>query len=256
MLYLTCVLIFIAGVMAHGGIVSYNIDGKEYIGNPYHLGEMIGNGNPYSPLINTPDITIPSIQRPYYWYPIEDYTSPNMTCNYNGISNAPSFHAPVPAGGTVHAFWKSEGHPNSTFPYYMDWRHAHGPILAYLARCPSDSCANFEAKGNVWFKIAQVGLEPTATNMQAGDSWTQTYLNGWRDREEGWRVQIPKGLKNGAYLIRHEILMLAGNPAQSYPNCAQIMVTDGGDKQPKGEELVAFPGEYKVTGKSRTMVWK
>jgi hypothetical protein len=46
-----------------------------------------------------PDLTSPSIQRPYYWYPIEDPLSTNMSCNYNGISNAPDLHASVAAGG-------------------------------------------------------------------------------------------------------------------------------------------------------------
>ena len=170
-----------------------------------------------------------------------------MTCNYNGISNAPDFHASVPAGGEITASWSSpEG---GIFPYYgLSWRHSQGPLLAYLARCPGDSCANYDPKGAIWFKIAQEGLNPDATNMVRGDSWRQAYLNGWRTGEVGWTVKLPKGLKKGAYLIRHEIIMLAGNPAQFYPNCAQLMVTGDGNQLPKDEELVAFPGAYKSTG--------
>lgn len=116
---------------------------------------MIGNSDPGNPNILLPDITVPSIQRPYYWYPILDPLSSNMTCNYPGISNAPAFHAPVPAGGTVHASWYSTGVPSAIFPYYFDWRHGMGPLIAYLARCPGDSCANFNPEGAIWFKIAQ-----------------------------------------------------------------------------------------------------
>jgi cellulase len=205
---------------------------------------MISNGDPSNPNYTLPDLTAPSIQRPYYWYPIEDPLSSNMSCNYNGISNAPSFHAPVPAGGDVSAFWSSSG-GNSTFPFVWSWRHSDGPFFAYLARCPDDSCANFNPDGGdaVWFKIAQIGLSPGATNMQDSTAWLQSGIN-----DGGWTVQIPPTLKSGAYLIRHEILMLAAEPAQFYPNCAQIMVTGGGDDEPEAGELVAFPGAYEATG--------
>jgi hypothetical protein len=121
----------------------------------------------------------------------------------------------------------------------------NGPLFTYLARCPGDSCANFDPTGKaIWFKIAQIGLAPGATNMQEDGMWLQ-----WNVANAGWAVQIPEGLKGGAYLIRHEILMLAGNPAQFYPNCAQIMVEGNGEKEPGSEELVAFPGAYKASGK-------
>jgi cellulase len=192
------------------------------------------------------DLTTPSIQRPYYWYPIEDPLSSNMSCNYNGISNAPDFHANIPAGGNITAVYATVD--TSIFPYQLSWRHSHGPMLVYLARCPGDSCANFDPTGAIWFKISQTGLTPDATDMTVGEAWYQAYLNGWGTHQGGWTVQIPEGLKKGAYLIRHEIIMLAANPAQFYPNCAQIMVTGDGEKQPKSEELVPFPGAYKSSG--------
>lgn len=205
---------------------------------------MISNGDTNSPSYNLPDLAAPSIQRPYYWYPIEDPLSTNVSCNYNDISNAPSFHAPVSAGGNVTAYWASSG-SDPVFPYYWTWRHMNGPLFTYLARCPGDSCANFDPTGKaIWFKIAQIGLAPGATNMQEDGMWLQ-----WNVANAGWAVQIPEGLKGGAYLIRHEILMLAGNPAQFYPNCAQIMVEGNGEKEPGSEELVAFPGAYKASGK-------
>ena len=126
-------------------------------------------------------------------------------------------------------------------------------MLAYLARCPGDSCANWDGKGAVWFKIAQVGLVPEAVDMCKGWSWVQADMdNPYNGRPDGWEVQIPRNLKKGAYLIRHEIIMLAANPAQFYPNCAQLMVSGDGDRLPKEEELVSFPGAYKSTGTSLT----
>lgn len=62
-------------------------------------------------------------------------------------------------------------------------------------------------------------------------------------------VKIPKGLKPGNYLIRHEIIMIELFPPQHYPECAQLTVSGGGDKLPGDEYLVAFPGAYSYDGK-------
>jgi cellulase len=225
--------------------------------NPYHLAGMVTNGGGTNdPAF--PDLTTPSIQRPYYFYPILDVTSSNMTCNYPGFSNAPDFHAAVPAGGNITAHWTSP--PGGIFPYTgLAWIHQHGPLLAYLARCPGDSCANYNPEGAIWFKIAEAGLRPGQTEMTENDSWEQGHINGWAGHDdedgvhiegylEGWTITLPKGLKKGAYLIRHEIIMTACNPAQFYPNCAQIMVTGEGERLPREEELVAFPGAYNADG--------
>jgi cellulase len=129
-------------------------------------------------------------------------------------------------------------------------------MLVYLARCPGDTCANFDPTGtNVWFKISQTGLTPSAKDMTESEAWYQAYVNGWGVHEGGWTIQLPSGLKKGAYLIRHEIIMLAANPAQFYPNCAQIRVTGEGEKEPKSEDLVAFPGAYKTSGEFSKRGW-
>ncbi|EHL01835.1 putative Cellulose-growth-specific protein [Glarea lozoyensis 74030] len=252
---ITSVLAFAGSALAHGGILSYTIDGKDYISNPYHLSDMTTNGAGDADI---PDLTTPSIQRPYYWYPVEDVESSNMTCNYNAISNAPDFHATVPAGGNITAHWTSpEG---GIFPYVgLSWRHSHGPMLAYLARCPGDSCANYKPEGAIWFKIAEAGMRPGEKDMTLNSAWWQSEINGYAGYDgegyhypaypEGWSFNLPKRLKKGAYLIRHEIIMTAANPAQFYPNCAQLMVTGEGDKLPAAEVLVAFPGAYKASGK-------
>jgi len=89
--------------------------------------------------------------------------------------------------------------------------------MAYMARCPGDSCAGFDGSGAVWFKVAQYGLEPSAENL--GGPWYQWDMIGYLGKP-GFVVTIPKNLKAGAYLIRHEVLMLACNPAQFYPECS------------------------------------
>jgi hypothetical protein len=58
---------------------------------------------------------------------------------------------------------------------------------------------------------------------------------------------IPSCLKNGYYLVRHEIIALHSAwqypGAQFYPGCHQLEVSGGGSTVPSS--LVAFPGAYK-----------
>jgi len=41
--------------------------------------------------------------------------------------------------------------------------------------------------------------------------------------------------------------MIQADPAQSYPECAQLEVLGDGDAFPDEEDLVAFPGAYNST---------
>lgn len=122
-----------------------------------------------------------------------------------------------------------------------------------MARCPGSSCEGFTGLGAVWFKIAQFGLEPSAPNLEG--PWHQWAMIGNVDNNPssspGFAVTIPKHLKEGAYLIRHEVIMLASGKelgAQFYPECAQLMVQGEGEEEPGSEDLVAFPGAYKASG--------
>lgn len=58
---------------------------------------------------------------------------------------------------------------------------------------------------------------------------------------------IPKCLKPGYYLVRHEIIALHSAysypGAQVYPGCHQLKVTGSGATVPSS--LVSFPGAYK-----------
>jgi len=61
---------------------------------------------------------------------------------------------------------------------------------------------------------------------------------------------IPSCLKEGFYLVRHEIIALHAAwiypGAQFYPGCHQLNVTAGGSTVPSAN-LVSFPGAYKPT---------
>ncbi|KAF4635571.1 hypothetical protein G7Y89_g2522 [Cudoniella acicularis] len=78
----------------------------------------------------------------------------------------------------------------------------------------------------------------------------------------GWPVTIPKNLKAGKYLIRHEVIAIRAGTDSSYdfskkgfvdfyPSCAQIEVTGAGKAVLAKKDLVSFPGAHKWEGKSK-----
>ncbi|TVY82170.1 Cellulose-growth-specific protein [Lachnellula suecica] len=235
---------------AHGGIYTYNIGDKVYQGNPWHTFDY-GDGNTTG---IPPDV--PSIQRRWYFWPVYDILGANITCNWDGASTSQALHAPIAAGTNITAHYDVRQF-NLTSVGQTAWSHAAGPLLAYMARCPGESCEGFDGSGAVWFKIAQYGLQPSATTLEG--PWWQWDLIGDPGYNsfpsyDGFSVTIPESLKAGSYLIRHEVIMLASGPqsgspgtAQFYPECAQLNVTGGGDNFPSDEYLVSFPGAYKPT---------
>ncbi len=71
-----------------------------------------------------------------------------------------------------------------------------------------------------------------------GTSWGTAKL--YKDLQ--WTSTIPASLPAGNYLIRHELLALhQANTPQFYPECAQIVVTGGGNKSPTGSYLTPIP---------------
>lgn len=132
------------------------------------------------------------------------------------------------------------------------WVHATGPLLAYMAAC-NGPCDQFEPEGKVWFKIYETGLINGGGFDKWGNRVDLASSLGWDQFEfgkTGWSLTIPKNLKPGNYLIRHEIIMIEIMPPQFYPECAQLTVTGDGDKLPGEEYLVSFPGGYSMDGKS------
>ena len=97
----------------------------------------------------------------------------------------------------------------------------------------------------VWFKIKQDG------RYTYGPEWLQ---NEWATSpliptpNAGVNYTIPKCLKPGYWLVRHEIIALhsAYNypGAQFYPGCHQLNVSGNGTVVPS-EGLASFPGAYK-----------
>jgi cellulase len=129
------------------------------------------------------------------------------------------------------------------------WHHGDGPLLSYLAACPGSSCSGWEPSGAVWFKIDQKGLRPDAPDLR-GPWWQSWLIAQGNPPNPGYSATIPKNLRPGNYLLRTEVIMMAGQPAQIYPECAQLTVTGEGTAFPSEEYLVSFPGAYAATGRS------
>jgi cellulase len=121
-------------------------------------------------------------------------------------------------------------------------------MLVNMARCPGDSCADFDGKGTVWFKIAQYGLAPDTMNLRG--PWQQaTMLTG--ENATGWPVTIPSDLKAGSYMIQHEVINLQSSKdhwLQFYIECAQLKVGAPGEEFPGSEYMATFPGAYNLSG--------
>ncbi|KAL7269416.1 hypothetical protein RUND412_007923 [Rhizina undulata] len=111
--------------------------------------------------------------------------------------------------------------------------------MTYMARCPS-GCAKFKGdSGSVWFKINQMGYDPSQSPLWGSDMLASLGAS--------WTVTIPASLADGEYLLRHEILALhvAENlmEAQFFPSCTQITLTGGGSASPSGwlyRELISL----------------
>ncbi|KAF2249777.1 lytic polysaccharide monooxygenase [Trematosphaeria pertusa] len=198
--------------LAHGGIWNYSIAGNWQPGFfPYYPAE--GQS---------------SIQRHWIDFsPIKDVTSFALVCNSPG--SIAEKYASIPAGGEVKA-------------YYPGWPHDIGPIVVWMAYCGSEptSCDSFNGTGKYWFKIQEVGLQSgTIRNGQ----WA---LKDLLASNYTWTTTIPETLRQGAYLMRHEIIALhVPFEPEFYPECAHLWVTGGGSEKPSEEYLASIPGVWR-----------
>jgi hypothetical protein len=130
-----------------------------------------------------------------------------------------------------------------------------GPLLAYMAECSSGDCSTEDATKLKWFKVAQDGLKPGFNNTD-NLGWHQYLLANPETYNIGWTHSIPKNLRPGKYLMRHEMIWLpptSGNTMvyQFYPYCSQYELGGSGTSFPTEEYLVKFPGAYNETSGKR-----
>ncbi|KAI0403777.1 glycoside hydrolase family 61 protein [Xylaria palmicola] len=210
-------------VAAHGYVDTASIGGQEY---KFY--------QPYTDPYTSP--TPQRISRPIQGNgPVTDVTYEDLQCGGytdGGIvgSSPAALHAPAAAGSTVTLRWTL-------------WPDSHvGPVITYMAKCPSTGCNNYmPGKNAVWFKIAETGRSGTS------NTWGATPL--MTSGNAGAQYTIPACLAPGYYLVRHELVALhdawAYPGAQFYPGCHQLQVTGSGTTSPPASGLVAFPGAYK-----------
>jgi len=153
--------------------------------------------------------------------PVENVQSSAMTCYELQPGTPAPDTLPVSAGGTL----TFQINPNIYHP---------GPVNVYMAKAPG-SAADFDGKGNVWFKI--YSDKPTITSQSI------TFPS---DGVGSVNVPIPSCIEDGEYLVRFEHIGLHSasgtNGAQLYISCAQVKVSGGsGSYSPN---LLSFPGAY------------
>jgi hypothetical protein len=203
------------------------------------------------------------MQRSWYYDPTYDPMSPNITCGYTGQPVSGSFHLPVKAGDVITGFYTNDydwsldnGSPYSCYETtpksqctLNQWQHCVGPLSAWLADCGGD-CNKVEPSTLKWFKFAEAG-HIDGISINSCDGWQQ---RNWFDPgkdfmgKDGWPVTIPKTLKPGNYMLRHEVMMIELMPVQIYTQCAHLTISGEGTSFPTEEYLVRFPGAYKITG--------
>jgi hypothetical protein len=132
--------------------------------------------------------------------------------------------------------------------YLNGFIHQVGPQFAYLADCGDKNCADVDASSLSWFKIAQA-THKTGMSINDPKAWNMRDTIAGTQSPPGWNVTIPKSLKPGNYIIRHEAIFLRPRGAQFFPNCAHLTITGEGTQSPSADYLVKFPGAYKKSGK-------
>jgi len=218
---LSSALILLPRVIGHGYVQDVVIDSTHYTGylpytDPY-----------YSP---PPQRLIRSIPGNG---PVQDVTLIDLQCNGDSVDGivgskpAPLF-ATVAAGDQMHLNWTT-------------WPDSHvGPMITYMARAPSDITKWSPGTSAVWFKVAQAGKNSDGT-------WAS--VQGLTATNSIYTFTVPKTLKAGQYIVRHEIIALHAAytypGAQFYPSCIQVQVTGSGTALPTS--LVSFPGAYTAT---------
>ncbi|KAK6523222.1 hypothetical protein TWF694_006114 [Orbilia ellipsospora] len=204
----------VTSVMGHGYVQEFLIGGERYTGS--------------LPFFDQYQHPAPDRITQAFWANgnsfVDDVTSTDIACDKGAVPA--KLVAKATAGSEVTFFWTA-------------WPDSHkGPVITYLADCGGDCTTAVGSQLN-WFKIDEAGLMPDGT-------WAADALI---KNNNTWTVTLPSKIKNGQYLMRHEIIALhaAENAkgAQFYPSCTNIEISGAtGENTP---ETVKFPGAYSAT---------
>ncbi|KAI0020326.1 carbohydrate-binding module family 1 protein [Xylariomycetidae sp. FL0641] len=197
-----------AGVAAHGHVEQIVINGVAYQGyDPTSMSYM-----------EDPPTVVgwATTQTDNGFVAPDAYASGDIVCHVD--AEPAGGYAEVAAGDSISIQWS-------------EWPESHhGPMIDYLANCNGD-CSSVDKTALEFFKIDGSGLvEAGSPGTYGSDTMIK---NG-----NTWLVQIPKSLKAGNYVLRHETIALhsAGQEggAQNYPQCFNLKVTGSGTDEPAG----------------------
>lgn len=165
----------------------------------------------------------------WYYYPAG--TAP-ATAGWNSLNQDLGFVEPANFGTADIACHKSataganfisvNAGDQITF-YWNTWPDSHkGPIINYIAPYSGETTA-----GSLkWSKFSQ-------SSIVSGTTWVTDSLIS---KNYTSSTTIPKNLKAGNYVVRHEIIALHGaqsdNGAQAYPQCLNLKVSGSGTVSP------------------------
>lgn len=116
-------------------------------------------------------------------------------------------------------------------------------MVLWLTDC-GDSCSTLNLTDANWFKIAERGL--LSGDIQTGE-WGQREFQSWDGTPDLWTETIPKDLKPGKYIARHEMIALhIANKPQFYPECVHLIVSGNGTAVPGPEYYAKIPGVWSM----------
>jgi len=158
--------------------------------------------------------------------PKSKYNTDDIICHRGAKPAAKSIS--IAAGDVLTLHW-------STWP-----ESHHGPVMDYLASCDG-GCSKVDKKKLEFFKISEVGAIVPGNGDKG--KWGADMIAAPNFQ---WQVRIPKDIKGGEYVLRHEILALHQNgEPQNYPQCLSLKVTGSGGNQPKGMKATELYSDYK-----------
>ncbi|KAF2137324.1 lytic polysaccharide monooxygenase [Aplosporella prunicola CBS 121167] len=199
----------VASVSAHGHVASIVAGSKTYTGYDPSFSYQ-------TPAPKVPGWSAQNLDNGFV--EPSSFSSPDIICHKEGKPG--QSYVEVAAGEEVKLQWST-------------WPDSHvGPIIDYLASCDGD-CTTVDKTKLQFVKIDQDGYH---SGSSPGE-WATTDLIS---NDFTWSAKIPKDLKAGNYVLRHEIIALhsAGqeNGAQAYPQCVNLKVTGSGSTAISGGE--------------------
>jgi hypothetical protein len=121
-------------------------------------------------------------------------------------------------------------------------------MIAWMTSCGDVDCKDFDPTNADWFKIGEKGL--LWGTIETG-GWFQKEFSRWDGTPSLWSETVPKTLRPGNYLVRHEIISLhSAHKPQFYPECAHLRVSGEGNAYPGEEFMAKIPGVWSMDRES------